>query len=149
MWALLSLLVLFMVAACFLAFWTGSEQQRNETTEVRAVGEKQSGRAAPRWKCPHCNTSIELTWKRYAAAPLPRHRCPECRVVSKLNSGPYWIWLARTGGILLGGVPLGIVASPGGFGAGLGGFVVGALLIGIPIDKYLDARYRNLVPLQK
>jgi len=46
-------------------------------------------------------------------------------------------------------LPFGILASVGGFGTALVWFVIGALLTGMPIDKYLDARYRNLVPLRK
>lgn len=36
-------------------------------------------------KCPYCEQSFALTWKRYFSSPLGKHRCPHCQQQSRLN----------------------------------------------------------------
>ena len=58
------------------------------------------------------------------------------------------LWAIRVVSQVLCGTPLGIA----GFfffgpACGLAAFVLGALIGGIPIDRYMDERYRQLEPL--
>ncbi len=41
-------------------------------------------------KCPKCHSEIELSWRRYLAAPFGRFKCPNCN--AKFKSGaPLWL----------------------------------------------------------
>ncbi|HUK83822.1 MAG TPA: hypothetical protein VLZ12_14460 [Verrucomicrobiae bacterium] len=101
------------------------------------------------WVCPYCNQRIRLTWPLYLTQPGLKHKCPHCWKVSKLSgSVSPRLWAARTGAVLLGGVPLGIIGHQFGFLRGLICFVVGGLLTGLPVDKYFDERFRQLIEIK-
>jgi hypothetical protein len=38
--------------------------------------------------CPHCDTYIEVTWKRYWASANRIYNCPECNEESKIRTKP-------------------------------------------------------------
>ena len=100
-------------------------------------------------RCPYCNKTFALTWKRYWVAPSGRHTCPDCGKVSRLpQSASYWALLVLAACVL--GVPFALA-----FGSWFGGlwsivgWIIGSLLSAIPIDKaWLDGRYRKLVKVQ-
>jgi hypothetical protein len=97
------------------------------------------------WVCPFCKQRIRLTWPLYLTQPGLKHTCPHCWKVSQLSgAASLRLWAARTGAVLLGGVPLGIIGFQFGFLRGLICFVVGGLLTGLPVDKYIDERFRQL-----
>lgn len=97
------------------------------------------------WICPYCHQQMRLTWTRYFAEPGLNHRCDHCSKVSRVDGAlSPKIWMLRTLGTLVGGVPVGILGYQYGSSLGLVGFVVGALATGLPIDKYIDGRYRQL-----
>ncbi len=94
-------------------------------------------------KCPHCNHDFPLTWARYVKSPLGRHVCPNCRKSSRLEFG------ILSSALLL--LVAGVVATPGvllcyrwfgGYWAVLG--ALPAAIVIFPLDKMLDAKYRNL-----
>src|ERR1051325_9789001 len=97
------------------------------------------------WICPYCHNRIRLTWGRYFAAWSVTRKCPHCKRLAGLDDGPPWLWFVRIAGFLAGGVPLAIlVGSKGGLHPAYAGLVLGGCLTGFPVDKYLDAHYRQL-----
>jgi hypothetical protein len=101
------------------------------------------------WNCPYCNWRIRLTWKRYFTEPGVRKTCPHCgkqSTMDKTRSGK--LWTIRAVSQIACGLPLGIVGLLFlGPAWGLGAFVIGGLIGGVPIDRYMDERYRQLLPL--
>ena len=97
-------------------------------------------------ECPYCRSKFKLTWKRYFLGPFSVHRCPECRRRSRL-SFELAIFIREV-------VILFVVGNVGGFlaiwlfGPSLPLFVIGFMLpalgIGLPLDKYYDEYYREL-----
>ncbi len=57
------------------------------------------------------------------------------------------LWAARTFGVLLGSLPLAIIGFQYGLFPGVLGGVIGGLITGLPVDKYLDEKYRRLLPV--
>lgn len=114
--------------------------------------------AVDMWICPYCRQQVPLTWRRYFTEPGRKRRCDHCGRISRLNGtlSPR-IWTLRILGILAGGIPvcilgcrIGFLAGPAGFVlAGQVGFVLGALATGLPFDKYLDERYRQLTEIRE
>jgi len=98
------------------------------------------------WTCPYCQQQIELTWKRYFSEPALKHRCPHCGKISRVNGETSLkLWTARTCGVLLGAVPLGIIGFQHGEWVGILGGAIGGAVTGLPVDKHLDGKYRQLV----
>src|SRR6267143_6359299 len=97
-------------------------------------------------QCPYCQTTFPLTWGRYFGAPTGRHICPSCGKESRLPlTVSYWLLVFMAA--CLGGVPLALLlyVKLGSLWWSLAGWVIGALLTAIPIDKiFLDGRYRKL-----
>jgi len=57
----------------------------------------------------------------------------------------WWYWPLMVLGCFAFGFPVAcIVASYLGFGAGIGGWIVGGLISGIPFDKFLESRFSIL-----
>jgi hypothetical protein len=85
-----------------------------------------------------------MTWERYWRSPMGRHVCPNCQQESRFRwTAASWVrQLFMTG---IGGVPGGLFFYFH-FGGGwwIVGWVLGALLIGIPLDKIYDGRFRKL-----
>jgi hypothetical protein len=100
------------------------------------------------WICPYCQQQIALTWKRYFTEPGLKHSCPHCGRISRLDGATSpKLWACRACGELLGGVPLAIIGLQFAPLFGLLGLVIGGLVTGLPIDKYLDGKFRQLIAI--
>ena len=96
-------------------------------------------------QCPYCNHTFPLTWRRYFTEPTAAHKCPACNKQSRLPRTTSYLILLVVGQCIL-GIPCGLLfwhlwgifwIAPG--------WAVGALLGGLPFDKYvLDEKYRKL-----
>src|SRR6266850_8194051 len=96
-------------------------------------------------KCPHCNQEFSMTWQRYWQSPMRRHVCPSCHQQSQFR----WTaasWARQIVIVSIGGVPFALFFHFrfGGDWWWMVGGVLGALLIGIPLDKLYDGRFRKL-----
>jgi hypothetical protein len=101
------------------------------------------------WNCPYCRERMQLTWKRYFAEPGLRHQCTYCGKVSRVDGAlSPKLWALRSFGTLVGGLPVAIIGSQFGRLPCLVGFILGSLATGIPIDKYLDERHRQLTGIE-
>lgn len=102
------------------------------------------------WNCPYCQQQIPLTWKRYFTEPGLKHRCPHCGRVSRLSDATSpKLWGLRACGQLLGGVPLALIFMfRFGLWFSIPGFVIGGFATGLPIDKYLDGHFRQLLEIK-
>jgi hypothetical protein len=99
-------------------------------------------------KCPQCNGEFPLTWALYLKAPLGRFSCPFCG--AKLIGKHVWFYypLVVLGCCVL-GVPLAyLVGAHFGSIGGIVGGCFGALLSGIPIDRYLECRF-SIIEVQQ
>ena len=100
------------------------------------------------WLCPYCQQPIALTWKRYFTEPALKHTCPHCGKISRVDGETSLkLWTARSCGVLLGSIPVAIVGFQYGLVPGIVGVAVGGAITGLPIDKYLDGKYRRLIPI--
>lgn len=99
-------------------------------------------------RCPHCQHSFPLTWRRYWATPLGGHHCPQCRKTSHLKDNSLWVWPIRMAGIMVGGIILFALASYilKHFLIGILFFIIGSFGIGFITDKWLDGHLRRLEP---
>lgn len=96
--------------------------------------------------CPHCKHDADLTWKRYWSAPLGRHRCPACLGQFQLE---YSIGqFASRFGIALPGALIAVAIH-----TRTQGWLIPALfylayscLIGLPLDRVIDDRWRKAIP---
>lgn len=97
-------------------------------------------------KCPHCHHEFRLTWKRYLWTRAGHHECPQCHQLSRFRF-TYLYFLALFPAFGLGGFPAGFLFLIL-FGQNIGfiGFLLGGLLTVLPIDKFIDDRFR---PLEK
>lgn len=96
-------------------------------------------------KCPYCNYVSPLTWSRYFRSALGRHSCPSCFKSFRLQSGVVQVLL--TFGVVWGvGVPGMFLFHQwfGGYWALIG--IIPAAVVGAPLDKLLDNRYRKAKP---
>jgi hypothetical protein len=100
--------------------------------------------AQPTMKCPYCNHEFPLTWKRYWLSPAGRHVCPGCHQPSRFRITAM-SWLRNLIAIGIGGIPAGLILH---FWLGgrwwFAGWILGGLLTGVPIDKFMDERFRKL-----
>jgi hypothetical protein len=100
------------------------------------------------WNCPYCQQQITLTWKRYLTEPGLKHKCPHCKRISRVDgTASFKLWTIRFCGVLLGAIPLAIIGFQFGELANVIGFVIGGLATGLPIDKYCDEKYRQLLQI--
>ena len=101
-------------------------------------------------RCPYCDKTFPLTWRRYWSSPTGRHTCPDCGKKSRLPlSVSYWALLVLAACVA--GVPLAAIAYYwfGGLWV-VAGWAIGGLLSAIPIDKtLLDERYRKLAKIER
>lgn len=97
-------------------------------------------------RCPYCNQEFPLTWARYWRSPTGRHICPRCQKPSRFRTTTFTL-LRQVPAIFLGAIPIGFLFYRW-FGGDLWfvGFVLGGSLTALPIDKFIDGRYR---PLEK
>ncbi len=95
-------------------------------------------------KCPQCNNDFTLTWKRYLKTPLGRLTCPLCQ--TKLTGGHrwfYWPFLFLVSAVV--GVPLAILGGSRYDLVGIvTGWILGATVIVIPFDKFLEGKFAVL-----
>jgi hypothetical protein len=79
-----------------------------------------------------------------------RKKCPHCGKQSKLNKSQSWkLWTIRFADQVACGVPFGLVVFLF-FGPvfGVAAVLLGGLIAGIPIDRYIDEKFRQLEPLE-
>ena len=95
-------------------------------------------------KCPYCDHEFPLTWKRYWQSPTGRHECPSCHQRSRLRPTP-GSWIRIFLGVSVGGIPAGWLMHLW-FGrvGWIGGWLLGAFLTGVPLDRYFDDKVRRL-----
>ena len=97
--------------------------------------------------CPHCKTIVDLTWKRYWAAPLGRHKCPECSERFQLEFTTSQIALRCA--IVLPGALIGVFIyaytktwlTPACF------YTLFCATVVIPLDRLIDNRWRKTIPI--
>lgn len=95
-------------------------------------------------KCPECSTEFALTWRRYFTAPAGKFSCPACGITLK-GKHRWWYWPLMVLGCFALGVPVAcIVAKLFGFWAGVGGWMAGAFISGLPVDRFLEDRFSIL-----
>jgi hypothetical protein len=94
--------------------------------------------------CPHCNHEFPLTWGRYLASPLGRHTCPACKKPSRLKVSILSVSLLIPA-VFIGGIPLEFLFRKW-FGgqSWIAGFILGAFIVAIPADKWIDAKFKRL-----
>ena len=85
-----------------------------------------------------------MTWKLYIEISLGKIACPQCH--TKLNTKHPWFYLPLViVGCCLLGVPLayigGSIFGPMGI---LAGWIIGAIGIGVPFDKFLETTFSVL-----
>src|SRR5688500_8765513 len=95
--------------------------------------------------CPNCGHKLELTWGRYWRSPTGKHRCPACRQVSKVKLSIEMRLLTGVVGAL-GALPPVLWSF---YTTGFGDFTfviwgVSALIIILPLDRYLESRFGTL-----
>jgi hypothetical protein len=95
-------------------------------------------------KCPYCSGDFLLTWERYGKAPFGRLMCPLCH--TRLAGKHHWFyWPLMLLGCCTAGIPLAYLGiAKYGFTGGLAGWIIGAMLSGIPFDKYLENKFSVL-----
>ena len=97
-------------------------------------------------KCPQCDSEFPLTWKRHFKSPFGIFDCPSCS--TKLQGTHRWFyWPLTFLGYCIFGVPLAILGSKYGSAGALSGWIIGALSIGIPFDRFLDSKFMVLKSL--
>ena len=94
--------------------------------------------------CPKCNQDFTLTWSRYASAPLGRLRCPHC-ATELIGKHRWFYWPLMILGCTSLALPLGMLgAHISGHHGALIGWSIGGLSLGLPVDRYLEARFSLL-----
>ncbi len=94
-------------------------------------------------KCPQCDNDFLLTWKRYIKAPLGRVSCPSC--YAKLVVTHRWFyWPLMILGCCILSIPLAIFGARYGVAGALTGWAIGAFVVGIPFDRFLEIRFSVL-----
>lgn len=94
--------------------------------------------------CPHCNQEFPLTWGRYWSSPAGRHTCPGCKKPSRLGISLLSLILLLPA-VFIGGFPMEFL-----FRKWLGGqwwivgFIVGAFIVAVPADKFIDSKFKRL-----
>jgi len=83
-----------------------------------------------------------MTWQRYFGAPMGEHTCPACQQKSRFHRSPT-SWARQLIMVCVGGIPFALISSYL-FHQWLIGWLICGLLIGIPLDKYYDGKYRRL-----
>jgi len=95
-------------------------------------------------RCPHCNEEFPLTWGRYWRSPAGGHICPHCQKPSRFRISAYSL-LLRVPVFCLGAIPVGLICHIWlSITWSLVGFMAGGILVALPIDKFIDGRYRRL-----
>ena|ERR1700722_20483910 len=98
--------------------------------------------------CPHCHHLFPLTWGRYVSSPLGKHVCPSCGRMSKFRMTVFYLafivvtWVALTS-LAIG---LGLFVFPKWRQAIGFIYIVGCIAL-IPLDKFLDEKFRRLEKL--
>ena len=94
-------------------------------------------------KCPQCEREFSLTLGLYFRAPWGRFNCPLCgtRLVGRHNR---WYWPVLVTAALFGAVVGHLTAYPYGPFAIVCGQFLGALIVGMPTDWYLESRFSIL-----
>ncbi len=95
-------------------------------------------------KCPRCNEEFRLTWGVYFKAPTGKYTCSACGAGLKGRHAWHYAPMMVAGCCLV-GLPLALLGHfhYGRTGA-IGGWALGALLSGFPVDKYLEERFSRL-----
>lgn len=95
-------------------------------------------------KCPQCNGDFLLTWKRYVKAPFGRFPCPLCHT-GLIGKHHWFYWPLLFLGCCFAGIPLAYLGGMKyGFTGTLYGWIIGAVLSGVPFDKYLESKFSIL-----
>jgi hypothetical protein len=102
-------------------------------------------------KCPHCNHSFPLTWRRYAKSPLGKHICPACASASRFRLSASYLALLGVAWLVYFALAFAVMAlifpntSQRLFD--IPHFVilyfVGCIIL-IPFDRFFDERFRKL-----
>jgi hypothetical protein len=151
-WTLLFIVALLVY---LMFFWNPREESAVESRDeqlsniqVRTSSTSPPGSAG--MECPWCGHRFPMTWRRYFLSPLGKHSCPACGKQSRFR---------RTVGVLL---RQSLMVSIGGAPCGLFfclrfdwdhswlvGWFLGSLLVGLPLDKFYDGRFRRLEKCEK
>lgn len=97
-------------------------------------------------KCPRCDETIVVTWGRYFKAPSGRFTCPACEAGLK-GRHKWFYWPLLLVGCCVMGAPMAMLGHlyfkiPG----AVSGWLIGAVVVGLPFDKYLENRIGVLAP---
>lgn len=97
------------------------------------------------FECPHCTHRYTQTWSIYLTQPTIK-TCPKCQGKSKLNTTTAYVLVLFLVAVVFDAGGFGIGLLLGGVPAGVVGFFVG-FVITMSIDRHLDERFRQLKPL--
>ena len=99
-------------------------------------------------KCPSCKHEFGLTVGQYLREPLGRHNCPACKKRFKLEWSFSYLIILLLAGMILAGIPTLLVmfSTRNWYLGALTCAICGALFI-MPIDIWLDDKWRKSVEL--
>jgi hypothetical protein len=101
-------------------------------------------------KCPYCSYEFPVTWGRYLRAGFGRYLCPSCGKESKLGkSKKYRLVVHLPLGIVCAIVTVVLWLSTSGSWVTVPVAICVCLAIGIPVDRYVEEKLRQLQPLEK
>jgi hypothetical protein len=98
--------------------------------------------------CPHCQTAFPIMWRRYWFAPWGNYRCPECRQISHATGSFSWVSTLIFVAMTLVGIVGALFGAYVFHNVWMGAFFIfiGYLIIGFPLDKWIDGHLRRLEP---
>jgi hypothetical protein len=101
-------------------------------------------------KCPYCGGEVKLSWKKYWASPLGNHNCPACDGRFRLNHS-FRYYLIILGAALLLGLLLTLSTRffKLSLTAALIFYALGGLVLLVPLDRWIDAKWRKTEPVHK
>jgi hypothetical protein len=100
-------------------------------------------------KCPQCNQEVQLTWQRYWASPLGKHICPQCHEPFRLKHSFLYYASIISAAFLLGALfPLLRSRWAISFYQGLSIYLVACMLIIVPLDRWIDNKWRGTVKIK-
>lgn len=101
-------------------------------------------------KCPHCNSEVDLTWKRYWASPMGNHGCTQCGESFRLKHSVKYYAAIVFMAIALGSFfPLFAKYWGAAYYLSVAAYLLCCLVILIPIDRWIDSKWRGTVPVKK
>lgn len=94
--------------------------------------------------CPYCHHRFRLTWPRYFKAPTGNYICPQCAQISSIERlwWPYILIIAT--GLITMSPSIFMMLLTDSYLYLLLGLIIN-LMLTIPLDKYINANYKNLV----